>query len=52
MLSDPMMPLLMLSYDLLPDLRIGDVGQLHYFIHPNDLAALRFDRVRVQLQGG
>jgi uncharacterized protein YwqG len=51
-LSDPMVPLLMLSYDKSPDFRICDVGELQFFISERDLKARNFASVEAQMQGG
>jgi uncharacterized protein YwqG len=51
-LSDPMVPLLMLSYDISPDFRICDVGELQFFIAESDLRARNFRSVEAQMQGG
>jgi uncharacterized protein YwqG len=51
-LSDPMVPLLMLSYDKSPDFRICDVGELQFFINERDLKARNFASVEAQMQGG
>jgi uncharacterized protein YwqG len=51
-IDDPMVPLLMLSYDDGPDLRIGDLGEMQFFIGPGDLRHRNFASVEVQMQGG
>jgi hypothetical protein len=51
-IDDPMIPLLMLSYDRCPDFRICDVGEMQFFIREGDLRAREFSAVQVQMQGG
>jgi len=41
-----------LSYDVGPDFRFGDVGEMQFFIAERDLKAKNFSRVQAQMQSG
>jgi hypothetical protein len=47
-----MIPLLSLSYDMVPDFKICDIGEMQFFIAESDLRACNFASVEVQMQGG
>ena len=51
-MSEPLVHLLQLSYDDLPDFRFGDVGEMQFFMTERDLKAKNFNRVQAQMQGG
>lgn len=50
-IDDPMVPLLTLSYDMMPGFYIGDVGEMQFFIKDYDLRDRNFAFVEVQMQG-
>lgn len=44
--------LLQVTYDSLAQMRFGDVGAVQFWIAPNDLAALRWDKVKMTFECG
>jgi Domain of unknown function (DUF1963) len=51
-INDAHVSLFMLSYDIFPGFRICDVGELRFFIDPEDLRSRNFGLVEAQMQGG
>ena len=51
-LNDAHVSLFMLSYDIFPGFRICDVGELQFFIDPEDLRSRNFGLVEAHMQGG
>ena len=52
LISEPVVHLMQLSYDVGPDFRFGDVGEMQFFIAERDLKAKNFSRVQAQMQSG